>query len=416
MDYLLEHKLVSSNQHGFLKRHSTTTNLLESLNDWTITLSNHRSVSVAYIDFKSAFDCISHAKLLHKLSSYGITGNLWFWIKAFLSNRFQMVRVNSCFSSSCPVVSGVAQGSVLGPLLFNIFINDISDDLDTSTSAKLFADDLKLYTEFTNTTPSNLQSQLNIIQQWASTWQLKISYTKCNILTIGHHKTLPQFNLGSHLLLQATKAQDLDKTIDYDLRFTSHIHSLVTKANQRSSLILRCFLSRDPANLVRAFKVYIRPLVEYASTTWSPSYVTLITLIEKVQKRFTKRVPGCSHLTYADRLHKLKLQSLEHRRHIADLLMCYNILRENNCLNTSNYFIINKNTNLRGHSLKLTVPVAKLNARRYFFSNRVVPIWNSLPSELILSPSVQSFKHKLTHINLNKFLNFPTHYLKTRIP
>ena len=121
MQYLIEHNLITKHQHGFMKRHSTTTNLLESINDWTISLSNHKSIIIAYIDFKSAFDCISHPKLLLKLASYGIKGNLLLWISAFLSNRSQSVRINSSTSEPCQVTSGVPQGSVLGPLFFQSF-------------------------------------------------------------------------------------------------------------------------------------------------------------------------------------------------------------------------------------------------------------------------------------------------------
>ena len=185
MQYLLEHNLITEHQHGFLRRHSTTTNLLGSINDWTISLSYNNSVTIAYIDFKSAFDCISYPKLLLKLSSYGIKGGLFSWIASFLSNRSQSVKLNSAISEPCLVTSGVPQGSVLGPLLFNLFINDLTDSNDPSNTAKPFADDLKLYSSFSNISPLNLQTQLNIIQQWSNTWQLRISYTKCHILTLG---------------------------------------------------------------------------------------------------------------------------------------------------------------------------------------------------------------------------------------
>ena len=164
MSWLLEHKLITRDQHGFLKRHSTTTNLLESINDWTMTISNRKSTTIAYLDFKSAFDCIPHSKLIHKLfTSYGIQGNLLFWFKAFLSNRTHRVRINSSFSHPCSVTSGVPQGSCLGPLLFNLFINDVTDHLNPTVKAKLFADDLKLYTDLSYCSPNNLQPQLDFI-------------------------------------------------------------------------------------------------------------------------------------------------------------------------------------------------------------------------------------------------------------
>ena len=105
--FLLQNKLISKHQHGFIKKHSTCTNLLESLNDWTLSLSNHESVVIGYIDFARAFDSISHPKLFIKLQGYGIKGNLLFWIQAFLTNRTQSVRIGSSLSKSCPVISGI---------------------------------------------------------------------------------------------------------------------------------------------------------------------------------------------------------------------------------------------------------------------------------------------------------------------
>ena len=156
LDYLNSYNLITPHQHGFLKKHSTATNLLESINDWSLSLSRRHSVDIAYIDFCRAFDAISHSKLLLKLSAYGFSGNLYLWIKAFLSDRKQLVRINSSCSSIRSVLSGVIQGSVLGPLLFNVFINDVTDTLDNDTTAKLFADDLKLYTNITTSSTHNL--------------------------------------------------------------------------------------------------------------------------------------------------------------------------------------------------------------------------------------------------------------------
>ena len=216
----------------------------------------------------------------------------------------------------------------MGPLLFSCFINDVTDHLDPASSIKLFADDIKLYTSFNNISPSILQSQLDIIQSWSSLWQLRISHSKCSILTIGPHQQPNNFVIDNIKIAHVDHVCDLGVTIDFQLKFRNHISNIVSKANQCKSLILRSFLSRNPVNLIRAFKVYIRPLLEYASTTWSPSYITDILLLESVQRDFTKRVPGCFHLSYTERLASLKLPTLEHRRLIADLIMVYNILSE----------------------------------------------------------------------------------------
>ena len=167
--------------------------------------------------------------------------------------------------------------------------------------------------------------------------------------------------------------------------------------------------SRNPINLVKAFKTYVRPLLEYFSTTWSPSYVTEIIAIESVQRDFTKRIPGCAHLSYAERLSLLKLQSLEHRRLIADHTMAYNILHDKVSIN-NDFFTLNPNKNLRGHPLKITVPVIKTNVQKFLFSNRIIAVWNSLSTPVVLSKSTLSFKNQLKKIDLNNHLIFRSVY------
>ena len=153
---------------------------------------------------------------------------------------------------------------------------------------------------------------------------------------------------------------DLGVNIDNKLKFADHINNIITKANQCKSLILRCFLSRNPTTLIQAFKVYIRPLLEYASVIWSPSYVGQIIRLESVLSDFTKRIPagilGCGQLSYNERLSLLGLETLQLRRLKFDVIMCFNIIKSNNCLNVEQFFTLNPNKNLRGHPFKVVVP------------------------------------------------------------
>ena len=254
LQFLLGHSLITKHQHGFISRHSTSTNLLECINDWTLSISNNKSVTIAYIDYKSAFDCISHPKLLLKLSSYGIKGNLYLWIQSFLASRSQTVRINSSYSAPCPVTSGVVQGSVIGPMLFNLFINDVTDHANHNITIKLFADDIKIYTDIQNIHLHNFQKQLDNIHLWSSTWQMQISHSKCNILQIGSSNSPHTFHFVNNTIQQVDSVIDLGVTIDNKLRFKNHINNISLKANQRAALIKRCFLSRNPNNLIRAFK------------------------------------------------------------------------------------------------------------------------------------------------------------------
>ena len=261
LDYLNSYNLITPHQHGFLKKHSTATNLLESINGWSLSLSRRHSVDIAYIDFCRAFDAISHSKFLLKLSAYGFSGNLYLWIKAFLSDRKQLVRINSSCSSICSVLSGVIQGSVLGPLLFNVFIDDVTDTLDNDTTAKLFADDLKLYTNITTSSTHNLQHQLNNIYLWSNAWQLPISFSKCTILHLGKSKNQFQYHFQNIPINESVHPTDLGIIIDPNLRFTDHVQAIVSRARIRSAQIIRCFLSRNILLMTRAFITYVRPIL-----------------------------------------------------------------------------------------------------------------------------------------------------------
>jgi len=137
--------LISKHQHGFLSRRSTTTNLLETYDNWILAIDDRASVITAFIDFRKAFDVVSHNKLLHKLAAYGIAGNLLRWIENFLSGRSQVTRIGHSYSDITYLCSGVVQGSCIGPLLFLIYVNDVSEEFPNSCICKLYADDVKLY-------------------------------------------------------------------------------------------------------------------------------------------------------------------------------------------------------------------------------------------------------------------------------
>jgi hypothetical protein len=256
LDYLLLHNKINKQQHGFLARHSTCSQLIESVNDWSIALNARKQVDAVYVDFSKAFDSVVHCKLLYKLELIGLRGKLLLWIAEFLTDRFQLVRVGRSVSDTIGVRSGVPQGSVLGPLLFLVYINDIVDIFDKRIEVKLFADDVKIYVVINNIDDCLLlQRGLNNLSDWAEKWQLKISINKCAVLTIGSCNDKYVYDIDNSSLPNVESIVDLGVTMNSDLRFKKHINVIVSKAHQRSSLILRCFKSRDPAILCRAFTV-----------------------------------------------------------------------------------------------------------------------------------------------------------------
>ena len=260
INYLLSNKLMNKQQHGFVKRKCTATNLLESLSDWTLNVENGRRQTVAYIDFAKAFDSVCHSKLLMKLSQYGIKGSLLEWIRDFLTGRSHQTRVNGVLSGVADIVSGVVQGSCLGPVLFLLYINDLTDIFTDAVTVKLYADDVKIYSSIIvneNAIGQELQQNLNKLTKWASDWQLPISYTKCCVLDVGKRAGSPDIlcMLDDRTVEQTEEVLDLGVTINNKLNFSKHIAKIVTKAHRRANLIIRCFMSRDTSSLVKAFNV-----------------------------------------------------------------------------------------------------------------------------------------------------------------
>ena len=174
VSHLLANQLITKDQHGFLSKKSVTSQLLECTNDWTKCIADQKPFDIVYLDFSKAFDSVSHTKLLQKLSSYGFSGLLLSWLKAFLWRRKQRVLVGDAYSDYADVVSGVPQGSVLGPILFLLCVDDIIDMLNThvgtNAKLKLFADDVKLY----SSVPINgNHSDANLLLESVCTWARK---------------------------------------------------------------------------------------------------------------------------------------------------------------------------------------------------------------------------------------------------
>ena len=229
--------------------------------------------------------------------------------------------------------SGVPQGSVLGPLLFIIFINDMSNIFPPHIKPKLFADDAKLYTDIkTNDDVEDLQNCIDLLSQWANDWQLQISIPKCSTFDIpipNSKKIVYKYiSIDGNILTTVNEVKDLGILLDSRLTFSPHISQMVAKAKQRLFLIFRVFRTRELAPLILAYKSYILPLLSYCSSVWSQYLYILgdIIAIESVQRLFTRKLPNLKNVPYNERLKMLCLPSLELRRLRADLLLCYKIL------------------------------------------------------------------------------------------
>ena len=325
--YLEDNNLLSNKQHGFRKGRSCLTQLLKHYDKILINYLNNAKTDVIYLDYAKAFDKVDHQVLLKKLHYYGIGGKVYDWIKQFLLERTQTVVVDGFHSLTALVISGVPQGTVLGPILFLIYINDLELAIqDSSTSS--FADDTRISRELQLTEDTEiLQSDLNNVIDWSTSNKMELHEKKFESLSyrlpanIKRGEQLPfQNNLTTYTtpsgiaIERKGLVRDLGVSLSDNFTWTPHINKKVTSARKVASCVLGVFRDRSKVVMLQLYKSLIRSKLEYCSPLWNPSIVRDIETIEDVQRFFTNRISGMSDVSYWDRLTALKLQSLQRRR------------------------------------------------------------------------------------------------------
>ena len=396
LEFLTESGQLHDAQHGFLPQRSCATQLLSSLEDWTRLVEDGEPVDIAYLDFKKAFDSVPHNRLIQKLHDLGIRGSLLKWIQAFLTGRNQQVVVNGKRSDPSRVMSGIPQGSVLGPTLFVIFVNDLPACV--RSNIKLFADDTKLYASPLQSGDggrSQLQIDLDALTNWSITWQLPFNQKKCKVVHLGSGNPRQEYSLLGAEIAKVNEEKDLGIFIDEHLKFRRQAAAAVAKANQILGIIRRSFELLDTQTLPLLFKTLVRPHLEYGNIVWGPFNKEDQRLVERVQRRATRLVRDLQHLQYQERLRALRLPSLFYRRRRGDVIMVYMLMNGHLNLEVDTFFQPAPSTGTRGHPLKVAKPRAVSRARRNHWSVRSVNDWNSLPSHVVLAPTTNEFKTRL---------------------
>ena len=411
--YLETNNLLTDKQHGFRSNRSCLTQMLDHFDDIYEGFTRGEDTDSIYLDYAKAFDKVDLDLLILKLKKYGFGNKLVDWIQSFLSDREQVVVLNGVHSDIAKVLSGVPQGTVLGPLLFILFINDL-EQVVTSSTVSFFADDTRVSKQISCYEDCMLlQDDLYKILDWSRRNNMKLHEQKFELLNHLHNSKSSIYELpfvvenlrykvsSEEILYPVENVRDLGVQVSNDLSWSRHIGSMVTKARSKLSWVFSVFKTRDRTVMTTLYKSLVRSTLEYCCPLWNPGKVTDIQLIEGVQRTFTSRISGLQHLNYWERLAHLKLMSLQRRRERYVILMMWKILHKvvPNCCD------IKFKMTPRNGIIAVIPPLAKSSTLRNqtlydrSFAVQGPKLWNKVPNTVKTAQSFDSFK-----ISLSKFL------------
>lgn len=417
VNHLIDNNLLPSNQHGFVQGRSTTSQLINQTETLIRILESGSEIDTIYLDFAKAFDKVDHFILCNKLKEKRIGGSVGAWLYNFLSNRTLQVSANGALSKPAPVLSGVPQGTVLGPVLFIIMISDIDSDIHKSFIS-LFADDSRVSAiSDSQEDHETFQNELNnAIYPWAQRNKAVFNGDKFEHIHFGKKSQIPEHYLDPTGNNITTKSQirDLGVIISDDLTWSSHLDRVIVNCRKQIAWILRVFSKRDIVTMRTLWTSLIRPIIDYCSPVWSPHSTNYSQLdrLEGVLRNFTKKVDNLHELPYCTRLKEMKLSSIQRRHERYKILYVYKI-KEGLVPNLPSHPLKQESFALQFHQnprtgIRCSYPHPKLYhnpaliPRTSSFALTASDLWNCLPSciSTITKEPVHIFKRKL-----DKFLD-----------
>ena len=349
-----------------------------------------------------------HNRLLHKLDYYGIRGTYLEWIKQFLVGRTQQVVIENKLSDLTPVTSGIPQGSVLGPLLFLLFINDLPRSIDSVV--KLYADDVLMYRSIKD--PSDhqaLQNDLNKLTHWSTIWQMPFNLTKCEYLIVTNKSSplMYHYKLNDYEIQRVQSAKYLGLTISGNLSWSTHISGIIGRANSALSFFRRNFGQCTQTIKTKCYQTYIRPICEYAAVIWSPHLQTNIHQLEMIQRKATRFVFNdySRHSSVTTMLNELDWKSLEKRRDDTILVMFHKIINQYVDIPYDHILHEVPSTTRSSSSKKYLHLPSRIDFYMQSFFPRAIRLWNHLPDHLVETDNVDTFKSLLLLLQVIKFIN-----------